>query len=83
MAGKRTAFLEFAKASVAVRDVISELATTFPLSFKRALIDPVLNDPRPNVIVLLNRMEIGLMDGIATRIGDGDKLVLVPVSHGG
>ena len=66
-----------------VGDVIAKLADTLPLAFRRAVFDPELGDPRPNVIVLLNKKEIGVLDGLDTKVCDGDKLVLVPVSHGG
>ena len=66
-----------------VRDVITKLADTLPVAFKRALFDPELGDPRPNVILLLNKKEIGVLDGLDTEVSDGDKLVLIPVSHGG
>ncbi len=79
---KRNVSLEF-DSFVAVKDVISELATFFPSKFKQVLIDPELNDPRPNMIILLNKKEIGVLDGLDTRIEDGDNLVLIPVSHGG
>jgi len=47
------------------------------------LIDPELNDPRPNVLIMLNKKEISALNGLETGVKDGDKLVLLPVSHGG
>ena len=67
----------------AVKDIIQKLTDSFPLSFRQALIDPDLEDPRPNVIILVNKREIGVLEGLETKVGDGDKLVLIPVSHGG
>jgi len=74
--------LEFAN-STAVRDVIAELTNLLSPKFKQVLVDPELNDPRPNVIILLNRVEIGVLEGLDTKVENGDKLVLIPVTHGG
>jgi len=82
LSGKNIISLEFDSFTV-VNDVISELANNLSSKFKQALIDSELNDPRPNVLVLLNKTEIGVLDGLRTKVGNGDKLVLVPVSHGG
>ena len=81
-AGKDTVSLEF-DSFVAVKDVIFELANSLPSKFKQFLIDPELNDPRTNVLVLLNKKEIGVLDGLGTKVENGDKLILIPVSHGG
>lgn len=66
-----------------VRKVIQNVVETFPHEFKRVLIDPELNDPRPNAIILVNGKEISVLEGLETKVNDGDEIVLVPVSHGG
>ena len=81
-ANKKTMRLEF-DGVVAVKDVILKLTSLFSPEFKQALIDPELNDPRPNVLVLLNGKEINVLNGLDTRVKNGDELVLIPVSHGG
>ncbi len=47
------------------------------------LIDPELNDPRPNAIVMLNGREIGTLSGLETVVKPGDEIVLLPIAHGG
>jgi molybdopterin converting factor small subunit len=71
-----------AAAKPSVRDAIWELANTFQ-KFSEATIDPELNDPRPNLLILLNGAEISVLDGLKTKIQNGDRLVLIPVTHGG
>jgi len=66
-----------------VRKVIQKLAEAFSPEFKRLLIDPELEDPRPNALVLVNGREISVLQGLETDVNDGDEIVLVPVSHGG
>lgn len=82
LSGKSSVSLEF-DGFVVIKDVISELVNSLPSAFQQFLIDPELNDPRPNVLVLLNKKEIGVLDGLRTKVRNGDKLVLIPVSHGG
>ncbi|MGB9134844.1 MAG: MoaD/ThiS family protein [Candidatus Bathyarchaeia archaeon] len=82
LAHKESVTLEFNE-TVAVKDVLQRLSDCSSPAFKQALIDPELNDPRPNVVILVNRREIGVLEGLETKVGDGDKLVLIPVSHGG
>ena len=82
LAGKKSVSLRFDRLAT-VDDVITELTNRFQPKFKQAMIDPELNDPRPNALILLNKTEISALNGLDTKIRDGDKLVLIPVSHGG
>jgi len=66
-----------------VRKVIQKLTEAFSSEFKRALVDQELEDPRPNALILVNAKEINVLQGLETKVKDGDKIVLVPVSHGG
>lgn len=71
------------KESVSVREVVERLNEFLPPDFRRILIDPELGDPRPNVLILLNGREIGVFEGLETKVMDGDEMVFIPVSHGG
>ena len=62
---------------------IAKLVEAFSSEFKRTLVDPELEDPRPNALILVNGKEIGVLQGLETEVEDGDEIVLVPVSHGG
>lgn len=66
-----------------VRKVIQKLADSFPVKAKRLLVNPELNDPRPNALILVNGKEIGVLKGLETEIKEGDEVTLIPVSHGG
>ena len=66
-----------------VRKTITKLIEAFSSEFKRTLVDPELEDPRPNALILVNGKEIGILQGLETEVEDGDEIVLVPVSHGG
>ncbi len=66
-----------------VGNVIKVLSESFPLEAQKLMIDPDLNDPRPNMLILLNRREIGVLDGLKTKVAEGDEITLIPVVHGG
>jgi molybdopterin synthase sulfur carrier subunit len=66
-----------------VGKTIDKLTESFSSEFKRTLVDPELEDPRPNALILVNGKEIGVLHGLETEVEDGDEIVLVPVSHGG
>lgn len=66
-----------------VKNVIKTCAKLFPAEARRFLIDPDLDDPRPNALVLLNGREISVLNGLATKVADGDEITLISVVHGG
>jgi molybdopterin synthase sulfur carrier subunit len=65
-----------------VGDLVDALVKKVP-EIERSLIDRQLEDPRPNSLILVNGREIGVLDGLETKLKDGDEVVLVPVVHGG
>lgn len=68
--------------ATSLRQVVKRITEEQP-KLKRALIDPELDDPRTNVLMLVNGKEISVLNGMNTKLRDGDELVFVPVVHGG
>jgi molybdopterin synthase sulfur carrier subunit len=68
---------------ITVRKVVQKITEAFSPEFKRVLMDPELEDPRPNALILVNGREISVLRGLETEVNDGDEIVLVPISHGG
>lgn len=66
-----------------VRGAIEMLTESLPQKARGLLIDRYLNDPRPNVLFLLNGKEISVLEGLETSIKDRDELMIIPVAHGG
>jgi len=66
-----------------VKKVIQKLADSLSVEAKRLLVDPELNDARPNALILVNGKEISVLNGLETEIKEGDEVTLIPVSHGG
>jgi len=63
-------------------DVIHTIAGRSP-ELKRVLLDPELEDPRPNAIILVNGKEISVLNGLETEVSNHDEVVFIPVIHGG
>lgn len=40
-------------------------------------------DSRPDMIILVNETEIGLLEGLQTPLSEGDLVTLIPTAHGG
>ena len=82
-AGNREIMLP-APNSLAVQELISMLLKTVGNTFFRdLLVDAGTEDPRPNVIILLNDQDCNIFDGLRTQIEPGTKVTIIPVAHGG
>lgn len=66
-----------------VRKLVMNLLENFSSEFKQVLFDAQLNDPRPNTLILVGGKEISALQGLETKIRDNEKIVLIPVVHGG
>ena len=66
-----------------VNEFLENLLVMFKPSLRQVLIDSELNDPRPNTLILINDMEISTLNGLKTKVANGDTVVLIPISHGG
>ncbi len=66
-----------------INALVQRLCAEFGEDFKRVLVDPEQNDPRPNVLILVNGKEIELLQKLETKLDDGDAVTIIPVSHGG
>ncbi len=65
-----------------VKKLLEEV-TSNCVSLRKTLINPHLEDPRTNALILVNSREISVLDGLETELKDGDEVVLIPVVHGG
>jgi len=69
---------------LAVQEIISMLLKTVGNKFFRELlVDAGTEDPRPNVIILLNDQDCNIFDGLKTQIEPGTRVTIIPVAHGG
>lgn len=70
------------KGCISMRELMNKIIKELP-KLKRSLIDQQLEDPRSNALMLVNGREISVLDGLETKLKDGDEIVLVPFVHGG
>jgi molybdopterin converting factor small subunit len=66
-----------------VRKAVEKIGASLSGEARRTLIDPELNDPRPNALILVNGREISALKGLETRVHEGEEIVIIPVVHGG
>jgi len=69
--------------SVAVGIIIQKIVDPSSEELKRVLIDPELNSPRPNALVLIDGKEISALKGLETELNEDSEVTIIPVSHGG
>jgi len=82
-AGNRELLLPAANI-LTVQELISALLKTVGSKFFRELlVDAGTEDPRPNVIILLNDQDCNIFDGLRTQIEPGTRVTIIPVAHGG
>lgn len=65
------------KENTTVFDILNKLSLEYKV---RLVID---NDLNPGYLVLLNDKDINVLEGLKTKVKNGDILVIIPVSHGG
>jgi len=70
--------------TLTVQGLISALLKTVGNKFFRELlVDVGTEDPRSNVIILLNDQDCNIFDGLKTQIEPGTRVTIIPVAHGG
>jgi molybdopterin converting factor small subunit len=76
--------LENGRRTLTVTEVVSKLCHKVTRTeFERAIVDPVSRAIGPHIIVLVNDREIGVLQGLETRVKGNDVVTLIPVAHGG
>ncbi len=65
-----------------IMDLVEEVTIQAP-ALRRNLLDEQLETPKPNALILVNGREISVLNGLDTKVKNGDEIVFVPVVHGG
>jgi molybdopterin converting factor small subunit len=66
-----------------VGEVIQRLGADLGPSFQKIFPDSISRRSLYNILMLVKGFEIGVLQGMETSVGDGDEVVILPVSHGG
>jgi molybdopterin synthase sulfur carrier subunit len=67
---------------MSIKQLMAKMAQEVP-PLERTLSDQQLEDSRFNALILVNGREISVLNGLETKLKDGDEIVFVPVVHGG
>jgi molybdopterin synthase sulfur carrier subunit len=70
------------KKSTSLMNLVNEVTKKAP-TLRHYLLDEQLNDPKANALILVNGKEISVLNGLETKVKDGDEVVFIPVVHGG
>jgi MoaD family protein len=68
--------------SFSLKSLILKITQDIP-QLKASLIDQQLGAMKTNTLILVNDREISVLNGLDTKINEGDEVVFVPVVHGG
>jgi len=71
------------KDDAAVCDLLSMLAEKHGDPFKKSVYEPKDPDLKPHYILSVNGLLLNQLNGIETKLKDGDRLILMPVVTGG
>ena len=67
---------------MSVKQLVAKILQEAP-RLDRTLSDQQPDDSRFNALILVNGREISVLNGLETKLNDGDEIVFVPVVHGG
>lgn len=83
LSGKTKLTLKSVDENFSVKDLILKLLEEIP-QLKSSLINQQTDDNmKTNALILVNDREISVLNGVDTKLHDGDEVVFVPVVHGG
>lgn len=71
------------KAEASAHDLLVLLAEKYGEPFKKAVYDPKDVGLKPYHIVAVNGLMINLLNGLETKLKDGDRVAVMPVVTGG
>jgi sulfur-carrier protein len=78
----KTQFTMLFRNGLSIDLLIDQISQEIP-ELKRIFSDQELNASRSNSLILVNSKEISVLNGLETKLNDGDEIVFVPVVHGG
>ena len=78
----KTQFTMLFRDGLSINLLVDQISQEIP-ELKRTFSDQELNASRSNSLILVNGREISVLNGLETKLNDGDEIVFVPVVHGG
>jgi MoaD family protein len=81
LSGKTQLTINFQE-GMSLKELVTKISQQMP-KLEKAFSDHQLNDSRSNALILINGREISVLNGLETKLNDGDEIIFVPVVHGG
>ncbi|MGD0406366.1 MAG: MoaD/ThiS family protein [Candidatus Bathyarchaeia archaeon] len=81
LSGKTQLTINFQE-GMSLKELVTKISQQMP-KLEKTFSDQQLNDSRSNALILINGREISVLNGLETKLNDGDEIVFVPVVHGG
>jgi molybdopterin synthase sulfur carrier subunit len=81
LSGKTQLTINFQE-GMSLKELVTKISQQMP-KLEKTFSDHQLNDSRSNALILVNGREISVLNGLETKLNDGDEIVFVPVVHGG
>ncbi len=66
---------------VSIRNLLTQISED-SAELKQSLTNQQ-SEPQPTTLILVNGKEISVLNGLDTKLHDGDEIVLIPIVHGG
>lgn len=79
---KREEELEMKEGSI-IADLLNMLVTHYGEPFKKAIYEPMGKDVKPNYIITVNGYLLNQLNGIESKLRNGDHITILPVVSGG
>jgi MoaD family protein len=70
------------QSGMSLKDLVAKISQEMP-QLQKIFCDTQFNDSRSNALVLINGREVSVLNGLETKLDEGDEIVFVPVVHGG
>ncbi len=67
---------------MSLKDLLAKISQETP-KLEKSFSDQQTGDSTSNALILVNGREISVLNGLETKLSDGDEIVFVPVVHGG
>lgn len=81
ISGKTKLTVDFDE-GMSLKGLLTKLGKAMPL-LETSLSGMQTGDSASNALILVNGREISVLDGLETKLSDGDEVVFIPVVHGG
>ncbi|MGA2523068.1 MAG: MoaD/ThiS family protein [Candidatus Bathyarchaeia archaeon] len=81
LTGKTQLTLNYEK-EVSLRELLAIISQETP-ALGKSFGDQQTTNSNSNALILVNGREISVLNGLETKLYDGDEIVFVPVVHGG